>query len=220
MTPALVLVALLAWASEPPAETDDRPEGASALAPGSEKGSTEGLEGWRSGIALGWHGTTFWSRESNRYEFQSLAISYLGSRGSTGPLIHLSALLPLQAGEDGSVVATSSVYQDRWGADLLLGRQWRWQAGKDFEAEAGPGFHGTLLMLPGRTGYRDFSALLLGLGGATVLRFRPGAYIGGEPLRVGTFASVAFDFYDPLRSNDLRAGLTFRAGFYAGFGGR
>jgi len=193
---------------------------AAALAQGPEMEVSNALDGWRSGVALGWQGMTFWSHESHRYEFQSLALSYIGSKGHVGPLIHLSALLPLQAGEDGHVVATSSVYQDRWGADLLLGRQWRWQAGKDFEAEAGPGIHSTLLVLPGRYGYRDFSALLLGLGGATVLRFRPGARIVGEPLRIGTFAAVAFDFYDPLRSNDLRAGLTFRAGLYAGFGGR
>jgi len=217
MLHGLLALVLLAAPAESPVDPAEAPEGTPPIARSSPASS---LDGWRWGLALGWHGTTFLSHESNSYSFQSLALSYLASKGRSGPLLHLTALLPLQASENGQTVATSSVYQDRWGADVLLGRQWRWQAGQDFEAEAGPGLHGTLLVLPGRFGYRDFSALLLGVGGATVLRFRPGVHIAGAPLGVGTFAAVAFDFYDPLRSNDLRAGLTFRAGLYAGFGGR
>ena len=54
-----------------------------------------------------------------------LALGYLVSVGASGPFLHLSWLIPLQARQDGRVYAVSSVYQNSGGIDLLLGWQWR-----------------------------------------------------------------------------------------------
>jgi len=219
MIATLLALVLLAQDRDPTADEQASVVPAPAVVPAPPPSAPPRSDGWRQGFGVGWHGTTFWNRESSHYTFHSLALGYIASRGArNGLLLHVSALVPLQAREDGRVYATHEVYGTRFGTDLLIGRQWRWRPAPRVEWEAGPGVHGTLLWLPGRPGYRDFSALLLGLGGETIVRWKPGARMRGMPMSLGSFASAAVDFYDPLRSNDLRGGLTFRAGMFAGFG--
>jgi hypothetical protein len=64
----------------------------------------------------------------------------------------------------------------------------------------------------GGPGFRSFSAMPLGVGGAGHLRWRPGWQVVRWPVSLGAFASVAVDVRDPLRGNDLRNGFTLRAG--------
>jgi hypothetical protein len=176
--------------------------------------------GWRHALGLGPHSTTFFSEEGSQYTFHSGSLGYLGSLGARGVFLHAFALVPLQARQDGHVYSTANYYRRRAGGDLLLGWQWRWSVRSDLEAEAGPGLHGTLIYLPGEVGYRDFSALPLGLGAGAVLRWGTGVERLSRSVTVGAYASAAFDFYDPLRADDLAHGFTFRAGLIVGLGAR
>lgn len=174
--------------------------------------------GWRHALGLGPHSTTFFSKEGSQYTFHSASLGYLGSLGASGVFLHAFALVPLQARQDGHVYATADYYRRREGGDLLLGWQWRWSVGSGLEAEAGPGLHGTLIYLPGKPGYRDFSALPLGLGAGAVLRWGTRAQRFSRTVTVGTYASAAYDFSDPLHAYDLSHGFTFRAGLVVGLG--
>ena len=174
--------------------------------------------GWRHALGLGPHSTTFFSKEGSQYTFHSASFGYLGSLGARGPFLHAFALVPLQARQDGHVYSTANYYRRREGGDLLLGWQWRWSVRSDLEAEAGPGLHGTLIYLPGKAGYRDFSALPLGLGAGAVLRWETRAQRFSRTVTVGTYASAAYDFSDPLHAYDLSHGFTFRAGLVVGLG--
>lgn len=205
---ALVLGALPGPA---PAGEDAAGGGAGTALRGDHHGS-------RHALALGPHATTFFSEEGSQYTFFSGGVGYLGSLGARGPFVHVFALLPLQARQDGSVYSTADYYRRRAGGDLLLGWQWRFSLHRDVEAEAGPGLHGTLVYLPGKAGYRDFSALPLGLGGAAVLRWRRGDHGFSQPITMGAYLGGAFDLYDPLRADDLAHGFTFSAGFLLGLG--
>lgn len=173
-------------------------------------------EGWRQDLGVGWHATTLWSNEGSHYTFHSFSLAYLASSGRTGLFVHASALLPLQARENGAVYEVSDYYRVRFGGDLLLGWHGRWGVGRDLEVDAGPGAHVGLIWLRGRVGYRDFSAMPVGVGGMGVLRWRPGPTILSGPVSLGGFASTAWDLYDPLRANDLKYGFTFRVGLLAG----
>lgn len=176
--------------------------------------------GWRHAVGVGPHSTTFFSERGSQYTFHSGSLGYLGSLGARGVFLHAFALMPLQARQDGRVYSTANYYRRRAGGDLLLGWQWRWSVRRDLEAEAGPGLHGTLIYLPGEIGYRDFSALPLGLGAGGVLRWGTGAQRLSRTVTVGAYASAAFDFYDPLRADDLAHGFTFRTGLLVGLGAR
>jgi hypothetical protein len=176
--------------------------------------------GWRHAVGVGPHSTTFFSERGSQYTFHSGSLGYLGSLGARGVFLHAFALMPLQARQDGRVYSTANYYRRRAGGDLLLGWQWRWSVRRDLEAEAGPGLHGTLIYLPGEIGYRDFSALPLGLGAGAVLRWGTGARRLSRSVTVGAYASAAFDFYDPLRADDLAHGFTFRTGLLVGLGAR
>jgi hypothetical protein len=177
-------------------------------------------EGWRQGMGLGWHGTTFWSNESSHFTFHSLDLSYLVSWGDSGIFIRGSALLPLQGQQDGRVYPASDYYGLRFGGDLLAGWQWRWTAPWNLEVEGGPGLHTTFLWLRGAPGYTSFSAFPIGLGGAGQVRWNSGARVGSWPFSVGAFGSAAYDLFDPAHANDLRRGLTFTAGVLAGLQAR
>ncbi len=174
-------------------------------------------DGSRHAIAFGPHATTFFSEEGSQYTFLSGSVGYIGSLGVRGPFVYLLALVPLQARQDGRVYATGDYYRRRAGGDLLLGWQWRWSVRTDLEAEAGPGLHATLLYLPGKSGYRDFSALPVGVGGGAVLRWRQGESFS-QPITVGAYFAAAYDLYDPLRADDLAHGFTFSSGFILGLG--
>jgi hypothetical protein len=177
------------------------------------------LAGSRHDLALGPHSTTFLSEEGSQYTFHSASLGFLGSRGTRGPFLHAFVLMPLQARQDGHVYSTVNYYSPRLGGDALVGPQWRWLV-RGVEAEVGPGLHGTFIYLPGRSGYRDFSALPLGAGAAAVLRWRTDHQRFSRAVTVGTYASAAYDFYDPLRAGDLAHGFTFRAGVLVGLGAR
>jgi hypothetical protein len=216
MQPLLLALALtgtlhVAAPGSPSAGADADPEAEDPL---------EGHRGSRHMLGLGPHSTTFFSEEGSQYTFHSGSLGYLGSFGRRGVFVHAFALLPLQARQDGHVYATGDYYRRRAGADLLLGWQWRWSVRGDLEAEAGPGLHGTMIYLPAKRGYRDFSALPLGIGAGAVLRWGTGARRFSRPVTVGTYASAALDFHDPLRAGDLAHGFTLRAGLVVGLGPR
>jgi hypothetical protein len=205
----LLALALSSAPAVSPPVTDEETEDF----PGDHHGS-------RHALGLGPHSTTFFSEEGSQYTFHSGSVGYLGSTGVRGLYVNAFALMPLQARQDGRVYATANYYRRRIGGDLLLGWQWRWSVRHTLEAEVGPGLHGTLLYLPGKAGYRDFSAFPLGLGAGAVLRWGTGGHRLSRPVTVGAYASVAYDFYDPLRANDLDHGFTVRAGIVMGLGGR
>jgi hypothetical protein len=202
--------------AEGPAAPTSEPEGTAPSSPSSPAGAEVDLRGWRQDLALGLHTTTFWSNTDHHYTFHSLSLGYLASWGRRGLFVHATGLLPLQGREDGHVFAVSSFYSAHYGGDLLTGYQWRWRARRTVEAEAGAGPHATFLVLKGVTGYRDFSASPLGLGGEAMLRWRTGHKLSRWPLTVGVYGSAAVDFYDPFHGNDLRHGFTFRAGVSLG----
>jgi hypothetical protein len=177
------------------------------------------MNGWRHAIGVGGHSTTFFSKEGSQYTFHSATLGYLGSIGRYGAFWHVSALLPFQARQDGAVYATANYYRRRTGGDLLVGAQGRWSI-RGAELEAGPGLHATLIYLPGRPGYRDFSAFPLGLGGGAVLRWRTSAHRLSRVVTWGAYASAAYDFRDPAHAEDLAHGFTFRLGVVIGLGAR
>ncbi len=178
-----------------------------------------GTNGWRHALALGPHSTTFFSKEGSQYTFHSLSVGYLGSLGRRGGFLDLFLLWPLQARQDGEAYATANYYRRRTGGDLLLGPEMRWTV-RGAEAEAGPGFHGTLIYLPGKPGYRDFFAFPMGAGIGGSLRWETRASRLSRAVTVGTYASLAYDFYDPMHANDLAHGFTFRVGAILGLGER
>ena len=241
MTPGALLVALALAATDAPPAPDPAPVPAPAPAPAQPTAPASAApaasstiavpllppeagrpdhRGWRHSLGLGIHSTTFTSKEGSQYTFHSAALGYHGSVGARGPFLDASWLLPLQARQDGESYATGDYYSTRSGGDLLFGWQWRWTARGTVEAEAGPGLHATLIYLPGRPGYRDFSALPLGLGAGGFLWWRTGHERLSRTVTLGAYASAAYDFYDPAHADDLEHGLTVRAGVAIGLGGR
>jgi hypothetical protein len=210
----LALALALATTSDAvgPGGADPRAQQASDL-PG-EHGRDQ--RGWRQALALGWQGETFWSNEGSHYTFHSLSFGYLGSFGPRGIFLHVNGLVPLQARQDARVVAVSGFYGSRMGGDVLVGWQWRWLLARGLEVEAGPGAHLCYLALGGRSGYRDFSALPMGVGAMGVLRYSLDAQLRSWPVDVGAYGSMAVDGYDPLRADDLKHGYAFRAGLLVG----
>lgn len=240
MTAALLAAIVLAGAlpAEPPAVPTAPPSAATPpearvpepAAPRGQLGTPldtptqraarpHGHTGWRHELDLGAHSTTFSSKEGSRYQFHSATLGYAGSYGVTGPFLRIAALAPLQASQDGTFYATANYYRHRAGGELLLGLQHRW-AVRSTELEAGPGFHTTLIYLPARAGYRDFSALPMGLGLGASLRWRTGYERLSRVVTVGATASVGYDFRDPAHQDDLSRGFAFRLGFAVGLGAR
>jgi hypothetical protein len=148
--------------------------------------------GWRHEFSPAWHMATFWSKEGSHYTFHSLALGYLMSVNAAGPFLHLSWVIPLQARQDGRVHSVSSVYQNAGGVDL------------------------NALNLGGKPGLTNFNALQIGPGGMTILRWRPGWRPHKVGWTVGAVGALGIDLYDPLRSNDLRIGVTLRMGILLG----
>ena len=173
-------------------------------------------KGWRHEFSPAWHMATFWSKEGSHYTFHSLSIGYLMSVNQSGPFLHLSWVIPLQARQDGAVHSVSSVYQNAGGIDLLFGWQWRKTVTQEIEFEGGPGLHMNALNLGGKPGLTNFNALQVGPGGMTVLRWRPGWRPHKVGWTVGAVGALGIDLYDPLRSNDLRIGVTLRMGVILG----
>ncbi len=175
--------------------------------------------GWRHALALGPHSTTFFSREGSQYTFHSASLGYLGSVGAFGAFLHAFLLMPLQARQDGHVYATGNYYRTRSGGDLMTGPEWRFSF-RGAEAEVGPGLHGSFIYLPGKQGFADFTALPLGLGAAAVVSWETRAERLSRAVTVGTYAGLAYDFWDPMHAGDLAHGFTFRVGAIVGLGGR
>jgi hypothetical protein len=206
-----VALALASAPADPAAAAAGVPEAQAPLPEAQDAEPDENLVahgGWRHAVALGPHSTTFFSDEGSQYTFHSGSLGYLGSLGARGAFLHLFLLMPLQARQDGHIYATANYYRRRSGGDLLLGPEWRGTF-RRAEAEAGPGLHGTLIYLPGKPGFRDFSALPLGGGIAGSLRWKTRASRFSRAVTVGTYASVAYDF-----------GFTLRAGVLVGLGER
>lgn len=242
MTAALVALALAAAALEVPEPGAKPAEITAGPAPGAgpapappaeamsgAAGTRAELEaevprrdhrGWRHAVGLGLHSTTFFSKEHSQYTFHSASLGYMGSFGARGPFLHAFALLTLQARQDGHVYYAADYYRRRAGGDFLVGWQWRFAPRGDVEAEAGPGLHGTLIYLPAKAGYRDFSAFPLGIGATGTLWWPTSAQRLSRVVTLGAYASVAYDFRDPMHANDLAHGYTFRAGLSVGLGAR
>ena len=197
-----------------PMENQDAPPGP----PTAEEvtATTDPRGGWRHEFSPAWHMATFWSKEGSHYTFHSLSIGYLMSVNQSGPFLHLSWVIPLQARQDGAVHSVSSVYQNAGGIDLLFGWKWRKTVTQEIEFEGGPGLHMNALNLGGKPGLTNFNALQLGPGGMTVLRWRPGWRPHKVGWTVGAVGALGIDLYDPLRSNDLRIGVTLRMGVILG----
>jgi hypothetical protein len=174
------------------------------------------LRGWRRDVALGLHSTTFWSHAGNHYTFHSLGLGVLSSWGRRGLFVHATALLPLQGRENGHVYPINAYYRRHYGGDFLLGYQARFWATRSLEAEAGGGAHAMFLSLKGDSGYRDFSASPLGIGGTGTLRWRTRRSVGAWPFTLALVGGAALDLTDPLHGHDLRHGFTFQLGFVAG----
>ncbi len=222
MTSLLVALALAAAGSVP--ETPDDPAAAlppsvQAAEPQPEPPMFYGHTGWRHELDLGAHSTSFSSKEGSHYQFHSATIGYSGSYGVTGPFLRFALLAPLQASQDGSTYATANYYRHRYGGDLLLGLEHRWTV-RSLELEGGPGFHTTLIYLPGRPGYRDFSALPMGLGAGASLRWKTTYERLSRVVTLGATASLGYDFRDPAHENDIARGFVFRVGFAVGLGAR
>jgi hypothetical protein len=200
-----------AASAQPAPEPSEPPPAAEAVA---EKADPR--NGWRHEFSPAWHMATFWSKEDSHYTFHSLSIGYLMSVNQSGPYVHLSWVIPLQARQDGQVHSVSSIYQNGGGIDLLLGWQWRKTLTQEIEFEGGPGFHMNALNLGGKPGLTNFNALQLGPGGMTILRFRPGWRPAKVGWTVGAVGALAFDLWDPLRSNDLKFGVVLRLGVVLG----
>jgi hypothetical protein len=173
-------------------------------------------DGWRQEFSPSWEMTTFWRKEGSNYTIHSIGVGYLGSVGATGPFLHLSYLFPLQVRQDGKVHAVSSIYDNAGGIDLLLGWQWRTTISDTVEVESGPGFHLDLYNMGGKAGLTNFNAMQLGVGGMGIVRWRPGWKPGNVGWTVGAVGSLALDFADPLRSNDLKLGVVVRLGALVG----
>jgi hypothetical protein len=203
----------LAQVAEPPVLTPEL-----AGAPPAEEAPVDRRGGWRHALGLGAHLTALQSKEGSHYTFISGSIGYLGSVGTTGGFLNAFFLFPLQARQDGQVYSTGAFYRSRTGAELLLGAEHRWAFGRDLELEAGPGLHGTFINLPGKQGYRDFSAFPLGIGASGVLRFATRGEALHRTVTVDAYASVAYDFTDPAHSNDLAHGFVFHVGVGVGLG--
>jgi len=174
------------------------------------------LGGWRHGLAGSWVGDTFWSKAGSHYTIHSAAVSYLFSTARSGFFANVNVLFPLQVRQDGSSWATSGVYSPAVGLDLLLGWEWRFGVGPGLELEVGPGLHVGLVTLNGNAQYVSFSTAPVGVGGASVLRWRPGWTIGDVPLSLGATGAFTLDFFDPLHSEDLSIGLSMRLGLVVG----
>ena len=198
-----------------PVEAQDVPPGPPPAAE-EVSATADPRAGWRHEFSPAWHMATFWSKEGSHYTFHSLSIGYLMSVNQSGPFLHLSWVIPLQARQDGNVHSVSSVYQNAGGIDLLLGWQWRKTVTQEIEFEGGPGFHMNALNLGGKPGLTNFNALQLGPGGMTVLRWRPGWRPYKVGWTVGAVGALGIDLFDPLRSNDLRIGVTLRMGVLLG----
>jgi hypothetical protein len=240
MTPSLLLaLAVVAGVGEAAAAQPDSSSPGAQVEPGPPAPEPPGLEplppepsgtppageasvdrrgGWRHALGLGAHATTFFSREGSQYTFYSGSIGYLGSVGVTGAFLNAFFLLPFQARQDGGVFATGAYYRERRGAEILLGAEHRWAIQPGLEIEAGPGLHGTFIYLPGKEGYRDFSAFPLGVGANGVMRWATRAAWLRRTVTVDAFASVAFDFRDPLHADDLAHGFSFHVGVGIGLG--
>lgn len=172
--------------------------------------------GWRHEFSPAWHMATFLSEENSHYTFHSLSLAYLMSVNASGPFLHLSFVVPLQARQDGRVNSISSLYQNSGGLDLLVGWQWRFTLGDELELESGPGGHINAINLGGKPGLTNFNALQLGVGGMSILRWRPGWQPGRVGWTLGLVTALALDLYDPLRSNDLKYGFVLRMGGVVG----
>jgi hypothetical protein len=178
------------------------------------------LGGWRHAFAVGGQVNWLVSNEDSRYQFRSASFGYHGSVGARGAFLDLAYLVPLQARQDGATYTTGDYYRTRAGLDLLVGFNWRWALPRDLEAEAGPGLHATVIYLPGKDNYRDFTASPLGLGASGTFSWRTGKRWLSRAVTLGGSLAAAWDFTDPAHAGDLAHGWTIRFALTVGLGGR
>ena len=178
------------------------------------------LGGWRHAFAVGAQVNWLISNEDSQYQFRSASFGYHGSVGARGAFLDLAYLVPLQARQDGATYSTADYYRTRAGLDLLLGFNLRWALPRDLEVEAGPGVHGTFIYLPGKEGYREFTASPLGLGASGTCSWRTGKRWLSRAVTLGGSLAAAWDFTDPAHAGDLAHGWTLRLALTVGLGGR
>jgi hypothetical protein len=217
--PATVASVDPAFAGSATPEVDPATTAAAAPAPLSPP-PRPSLGGWRHAFAVGAQVNGLTSKEDSTYQFRCASFGYHGSIGARGAFLDLAYLVPLQARQDGATYTTGDYYRTRAGLDLLVGFNWRWALPRDLEVEAGPGLHATVIYLPGKDNYRDFTASPFGLGAAGAVAWRTGARWLGRAVTVGGSVGAAWDLRDPIHANDLAHGWMVRGAVTVGLGGR
>jgi hypothetical protein len=214
--PAAALLILLLAAGPPTVAGPPEVEGSTPSDASTAAAPRRTIDGWRHAISVAWEGNTFWTTQDSHYTFHSVAVGYAMSTAASGVFLHLNLLFPLQARQDGTVLAVTDFYRNSLGLDALVGWEWRWELPHDLELEAGPGAHVALVALPGRTNYQSFSTVQVGVGGECTARWRPGATVLGSRLSLGAVVAPTLDLYDPLHASSFRLGLSLRAGVVVG----
>jgi hypothetical protein len=166
------------------------------------------------GLAIDYQFAHLTSKEGSSYHFQSPGLSYLVLVGSPWAFQgQLTALLPVKASQDGKDVDPSTYYSFRFGLDLEAGIARRFKLRDRLEASVGAGAHLNGLILPGASGYQNFTSLTLGLALTADLRYAPWGTEGFHTV-FGAFATGALDFIDLIHGEDLRAGDFVTAGLF------
>jgi hypothetical protein len=164
------------------------------------------------GLAVDYQFTHLTSKEGSSYHFQSLGLSYLALVGAPWAFQgQLTAMLPVKGSQDGTYVDLGQYYSFRFGFDLEAGGARRFQLSDRMEASVGFGAHMNGLILPGASGYQNFTSLTLGLALTADLRYAPWGTEGFHTV-FGAFATGAIDFLDLIHGEDLRAGDMVTAG--------
>lgn len=164
------------------------------------------------GLGIDYQFTHLTSKEGSNYHFQSPGLSYIVIVGEPWAFQgQLTALIPVKASQDGRDVIPSEFYSFRFGFDLEAGGARRFRLMDRLEADVGVGAHLNGILLPGSTGYQNFTSLTMGLALTADLRWAPWGTEGFHTV-VGAFATGAIDFIDLIHGEDLRSGDMVTAG--------
>ena len=222
VTSPLLLALVLAGALGAAAPAAAR-AGADRPAPRGRGARAPDHGGWRHALGLGPHSTTFFSEEGSQYTFHSGSLGYLGvARRRAARSCTRSCSCRSRRARTGTSTPPATTTAGASGGDLLLGWQWRWSVPRGPRGGGGPGPARDLhLPARGSPGYRDFSALPLGLGrgGGPALGDRRAAASPGRSRSAPTRAPPSTSTIRCARTT-WRTGSPFRAGMIVGLGAR
>jgi len=166
------------------------------------------------GLAIDYQFTHLTSKEGSNYHFQSVGLSYLVLVGAPWAFQgQLTAMLPVTASQDGNYVDLNTYYSFRFGFDLEAGAARRFHLADRLDASVGVGAHLNGILLPGATGYQNFTSLTAGLALTADLRYAPWGTEGFHTV-FGAFATGAIDFIDLIHGEDLRSGDMVTGGLF------